>query len=127
MTPEGRPHRTWERLSALLRGHHPRTIEAIQFYEDTPGTRVHIARPPNQAAPGLAFDNAEDRNCVRELLLRIEDLERADKLQELRHLVTTIGEDEVYGDPEHCYIQSLMELLPELLETLEGIRSDQDG
>jgi len=111
------PHRSLERPSVLLLGHHPRTIEAIEFYEDSPsGQRRHVwpEDPPTQ--PGLAFDTPEDRNCVRELLLRIEDLEHDGTLIKARQYLELPAPDSpnphIEGD----------RLLRELLGVMDVIR-----
>lgn len=107
------PHRTWKMKSALLSGNHPRTIEAIEFYEDSvSGQRCHVWPEDPPTVPGLVFDTKEDRNCVRELLLRIEDLEHDGKLPALRMLS--------HGDASSATISR--GLLVELLEVFDVIR-----
>jgi len=101
----------------LFLGHHPRTVEAIEFYEDTPsGQRLHVwpEDPPTQS--GLVFDTKEDRNCTRELLLRIEDLEHEGVLAKIRQHLESPTEDSpnphIQGD----------RFLRQLLEVLDTVR-----
>lgn len=111
------PHRRVDRESTILLGAHPRTIEAIEFYDDSvTGQRCHVHAEKPAAQPGLVFDTQEDRNCVRELLLRIEDLESEGKLAHLRKLAQFSNGDKL--SPREVYPK----YLDELLDALDTVR-----
>lgn len=113
------PHRRLDRESVMLLGRHPRTIEAIEFYEDVPGgSRFHCTVETSSALSGLIFETQEDRNCVRELLLRIEDLEADKTWSSLRRLC----EDHMLENPAGSGIIQIpfmdLFLILELVDTI---------
>lgn len=120
------PHRTFERESAILKGRHPATVELLEYYEDSPSGREHRWPEVPPTRPGLGFDTSEDRDRVRELLLRIEDIQG--KLSALRMVVgDTLAKarrDAGLGvlDPT---VRISRSLLRELLDTFDTIKSER--